>query len=72
MTEKEAIYYLKEEFYYEYLGHDDYIEAILMAAKSIEQIKRIKDIISTPNTIIQEDVLKYKMICEVIENEGYN
>mgnify|MGYP006874629754 CR=1 FL=1 len=35
-------------------------------------LEEIKDIINIPNNIIQEDVLKYKMICEVLKNEGYN
>ena len=29
-------------------------------------IRDIKVIINIPNTVIQEDVLKYKMICDVI------
>lgn len=30
-------------------------------------LKEIKQIIDTPNTAVQEDVLKYKMICEVVD-----
>lgn len=33
----------------------------------IDVIKKIKDIINIPNTVIQEDVVKYKMICDVIK-----
>ena len=34
--------------------------------KDSNAIEKIKLIISIPNTVIQEDVLKYKMICDVI------
>ena len=40
--------------------------------KAIDTINKIREIINISNTVIQEDIIKYKMICEVIENEGYN
>ena len=46
------------------------IDFINEAIKAFKVIDIVKDIINTPNTIIQ-DVLKYKMICEVFKNEGY-
>jgi hypothetical protein len=33
-------------------------------------LEKIKEIIDIPNTVIQEDVMKYKMICEVVENDN--
>ena len=40
-------------------------EAYVMAIKAISQINDIKAIINNP-MYIQEDVLRYQMICEVI------
>ena len=33
-------------------------------------LKQIKEIIDIPNTVIQEDVFKYKMICNLLEKEN--
>ena len=42
-------------------------EAMSMALNALKAVGEIKKIINIPNFIIQEDVLKYKMICEVVE-----
>lgn len=42
-------------------------EAKQMAIKALEQIDKIKQIIAIDNSVIQEDIMKYKMICEVVE-----
>lgn len=47
-------------------------KVIEKAIKSIQKLYEIESIISIDNSIIQEDVIKYKMICEVIKYEGYN
>ena len=47
------------------------IDFVNEAIKAFKVIDIVTDIINTSNIIIQEDVLKYKMICEVFKNEGY-
>lgn len=42
-------------------------EAVFMAIRALRAVGRIKEIINISNFVIQEDVLKYKMICEVVE-----
>ena len=42
-------------------------KALDVAFQAMEQAQQIKDIISSP-VYIQEDVMRYKMICEVIKN----
>ena len=42
-------------------------DALDIAIKALEQIDKIKEIIAIDNMVIQEDVLKYKMICEVLK-----
>ena len=44
----------------------------IMAIEALQKIYEIESIISIDNSIIQEDIIKYKMICEVLEHEGYN
>lgn len=44
----------------------NYRKALDLAIKALGQIDKIEQIISIDNTVIQEDVLKYKMICEVL------
>lgn len=44
-----------------------YAEAIEVAIKALKAVEEIKEIINISNFAIQEDVLKYKMICEVVE-----
>lgn len=44
----------------------NYRKALDNAIKALYQIDKIEHIIAIDNTVIQEDVLKYKMICEVL------
>ena len=44
--------------------------AMMMAIKSLDKIEKIQAIIDIDNSVIQEDVMKYKMICEVIANDN--
>jgi len=70
MTASEAIKIIKSECYvFNPLNFDrtQLINTALDAAvEALEQLKEIKGIIKDKR-YIQEDVLKYKMICEVIE-----
>lgn len=70
MTASEAIKIIKSECYvFNPLNFDRtrIINAALdYAVEALEQVKEIKGIIKDKR-YIQEDVLKYKMICEVIE-----
>lgn len=47
-------------------SEENYI-ALDLAIQALEQIDKIKQIIAIDNSVIQEDVMKYKMICEVVE-----
>lgn len=40
-----------------------------MAIKALVKLEKIQEIINIDNSVIQEDVIKYKMICEVIAND---
>ena len=76
MTREEAI-----EIYKEWVRRDsemtdsgvadrlENIELYKMAISALEQIDKIKQIIAIPNSVIQEDVMKYKMICEVLNDK---
>lgn len=64
MTREEAIDRLKGLFGN---GYPEQEEALDMAIQALEQIDKIKQIIAIDNSVIQEDVMKYKMICEVVE-----
>lgn len=44
-------------------------EAIEMALKDMQKVEKIKEIINSTQEWIQEDVIRYKMICEVLEND---
>ena len=44
-------------------------DSIDTAIKALEQINKIKDIISIHPNYIEEDVMKYKMIVEVLNND---
>ena len=44
------------------------LESVDMATEALKQISAIKQIISD-STYIQEDVIRYKMICEVLEDK---
>lgn len=62
MTNEEAIKDIKENIK-PFVGG----KSLDMAIEALKAIERIKQIISISNFVIQEDVLKYKMICEVVE-----
>ena len=67
MRREEAIDVLKANYpdsCYELLR-----EAVDMAIKALEQIRVIDGIIDVSNTTIQEDVLKYKMIVDIVKGE---
>ena len=36
---------------------------------AVSQLNKIRQIIAIPNSVIQEDVMKYKMICEVMNDD---
>lgn len=44
-------------------------EALELAIKALEDIEKIKAIIRTPSYFLEQDVYRYKKICEVIANE---
>lgn len=62
MTREEAIEWFKQSPFY-HNGHEPFI----MAIQALKAVGEIKEIINISNFVIQEDVLKYKMICEVVE-----
>ena len=64
MTREEAIEWFRNSAFY----HKDH-EPFNMAISALEQIDKIKQIIAIDNSVIQEDVLKYKMICEVLNDK---
>lgn len=70
MTASEAIKVIKSECYvFNPLNFDRtrlINTALDKAVEALEQVKEIKGIVKDKR-YIQEDVLKYKMICEVIE-----
>ena len=43
-----------------------YNEDIALCIRSLEALQKIKRIIDINNSVLQEDVIKYKMICEVV------
>lgn len=64
MTKESAIRILRGDV----LGTNEQThEAVFMAIRALRVVGRIKEIINISNFVIQEDVLKYKMICEVVE-----
>ena len=36
---------------------------------AVSRLDKIRQIIAIPNSVIQEDVMKYKMICEVMNDD---
>lgn len=74
---KERIESLKEDFIQEcfdktYKAHQliaktYIIEALKIAIRSLKVLQEVKKIIDIDNSLIQEDVIKYKMICELVE-----
>ena len=70
MTRAEAMEYLEiERTDYDMAVYNDspMKEALNMAIEALEQIKAIEGIIDVSNITIQEDVLKYKMIVDVVK-----
>ena len=74
MTNKEAIDILINYFKPPIIRNDGKsmahllaLEAIGKAVDALEAVGKIKEIINISNFVIQEDVLKYKMVCEVVE-----
>jgi len=64
MTKESAIRILRGDV----LGTNEQThEAVFMAIRALRAVGRIKEIINISNFVIQEDTLKYKMICEVVE-----
>lgn len=63
----------KVTFYWELgeqtLTQNQINEALDMVFKALDKIEKIQAIIDIDNSVIREDVMKYKMICEVIANE---
>lgn len=72
MTSEEAIMILKNEQPHcgkrALFPEEKKYEAYEVAVKALKQIETIKEIINSP-LYIQEDVLRYKMICKVFESE---
>ena len=67
MTRKEAIEQLDDlRICFGCFKIDD-AKALSMTIDALKQIKAIEDIINVSNLTIQEDVLKYKMILDIIK-----
>lgn len=72
MTREEAIEILKELWRYGKTAkyNDTQIrKALDMAIEALKQIRAIEGIIDVSNLTIQEDVLKYKMIVDVVKGD---
>ena len=67
MTTEQAITNLQiiKNMYTWSSGADD---ALNMTIRALQDIEQIKNIINAP-VYIQEDVIRYQMICEVINND---
>ena len=56
---------------YNILDATDRIKALpsvqAVCGDTISRLDKIRQIIAIPNSVIQEDVMKYKMICEVMK-----
>ena len=78
LTNKEAIEYNKNLREYmiitdkrlKYKFLKEHYEALDKAINALEKIEKIQEIVNIDNSVIQEDVMKYKMICEVIAYEN--
>lgn len=70
MTREEAIKMLVNATYSdEWQGNEDLTTANHMAIEALKQIRAIESIINVSNLTIQEDVLKYKMIVDVVKGD---
>ena len=65
MTNAEAVEIIRRYIDLDSDVHSEFFEAIKVMAQTIDEINRI---INAP-VYIQEDVMRYKMICEVMKNE---
>ena len=68
MTNQEAIEILTEVS--NNVINNRIVVALDMAINTLTTIEDIKQIIDIDNSVIQEDVMKYKMICKVIGKEN--
>ena len=66
MTREKAIIILENISVFQQ-PDSNYRKALDIAIKALYLIDKIEQITKVDNSVIQEDVLKYKMICEVIE-----
>ena len=61
-----------EELTFILVGHPETSrreQAVLMAIEALSKMEAIEDIINVSNLAIQEDVLKYKMIVDVVKGD---
>lgn len=75
MTREEAIDILKcdisaDKQGIEYCHNEVGIEALEMAIKALSTIEKIKQITAIDDMVIEQDVLKYKMICDLVKGES--
>ena len=68
MTRDEAIKLL--ELLTEFAALEASKECYKLAIEALKQIRAIESIIDVSNLTIQEDVLKYKMIVDVVKGKG--
>ena len=75
MTNTEAVEIIRRYIDLDSDVHSEFFEAIKVMAQTIDEIERI---INCDNPVggelpfqIQEDVIKYKMICEVMKNDRF-
>lgn len=68
MTNKIARHLL-EELNKRKLGGISFTRAVEEGIKALKQIDKIRDIISIHPNYVEEDVMKYKMIVEVLSND---
>lgn len=68
MTYEEALTYLQDRYNF-HLFNAEENKAIVVAIKALKEMRDIESIINTSNLIIQEDVLKYKMIVDVVKGD---
>lgn len=54
---------------YDDLDNSSLYYTLELAIKALKDIEKIKAIIRTPKNFLEQDVYRYKMICEVIANK---
>ena len=65
ITSEEVIKELQE--HYDDPNYTIKLDAITEAISAVRKINEIRHIIAIDNSVIQEDVMKYKMICGVLK-----